>query len=416
MFRLLSRRAATLVGKLSFPPTNPGISRFSSGGSDGVPVAVQIVNYALNLARSQKSDESYGQALLVMEQGLANFRREENVQDNAAGVVLLGMSTLLSEREDLGGAREKLLQVVDSTHSCSAVKVAAVEALAAINLEMGQDAASSTVADSCPHMLADKDDTSDHMFVRARAVKGLVELVSGNLEAAQMCFTGPEYEKMVSDEGISGNVPLSHGEFLHTCGKLSLAKEFYQKALDTSLTEDFSEQSSSFSAANMSPKEVSLGAMCALGQLATHTGNFQDAEDMLMKALTKAEELYGSKHPKVGVILTSLGIMFGQKATMERSSSLLIQEGLYRRAIEVLKAPSMDHEGLQVERSDIIALARGGYGETLGVQQNRKGEGERMKKWAESVWRNRRLSLAQALDISEPSKVAVIDSRISRVL
>ena len=69
--------------------------------------------------------------------------------------------------------------------------------------------------------------------------------------------------------------------------------------------------------------------------------------------------------------------------------------------------------------SDPIILIdyAGGYAEILCVQQNRKAEGERMKSWAESAWRNRRLSLAEALDISEPSSmVPVIDARISRVL
>lgn len=59
----------------------------------------------------------------------------------------------------------------------------------------------------------------------------------------------------------------------------------------------------------------------------------------------------------------------------------------------------------------------GGYGEALSVQQNRKDEGEKMKRWAEAAWRNRRLSLAEALEISEPSlKLPVIDTRICRAL
>ncbi|OMO97238.1 hypothetical protein COLO4_14760 [Corchorus olitorius] len=93
--------------------------------------------------------------------------------------------------------------------------------------------------------------------------------------------------------------------------------------------------------------------------------------------------------------------------------------GLYRRALEFLKAPPLESKGAEtkLDRRDILALARGGYAEVLCVQQNRKAEGEKMKTWAEAAWRNRRLSLANALDISEPSsKVPVIDARISRVL
>lgn len=63
-----------------------------------------------------------------------------------------------------------------------------------------------------------------------------------------------------------------------------------------------------------------------------------------------------------------------------------------------------------------VDKSEGGYADLLCIQQNRKQEGERMKKWAESMWRNRRLSLAEALEFSEPSKSAVVDTRICRVL
>lgn len=94
--------------------------------------------------------------------------------------------------------------------------------------------------------------------------------------------------------------------------------------------------------------------------------NFSDAEELLTKALTKTEEHFGlfisnsllnffflsvcvfcfssflfcfdllhsllmnqstgSHHPKVGVVLTCIGLMFRWKAMKERSSSLLVQE------------------------------------------------------------------------------------------
>lgn len=67
--------------------------------------------------------------------------------------------------------------------------------------------------------------------------------------------------------------------------------------------------------------------------------------------------------------------------------------------------------------STLLVDCAGGYAEALCVQQNRKGEGERMKRWAEAAWRNRHLSLAEALRISESfNKVPVIDARIGRVL
>ncbi|KAF5176265.1 Tetratricopeptide repeat (TPR)-like superfamily protein [Thalictrum thalictroides] len=132
----------------------------------------------------------------------------------------------------------------------------------------------------------------------------------------------------------------------------------------------------------MVPVEVLLGATCALGQLEAHSGNFSDAEEILTRALTKAEEHFGPHHPKVGVILTCIALMFRHKAKLEHSSALLIQEGLYRRAIEMLKAPSLETEGEEsmVQRNDIVALARGGYADILSVQESRKAEGNRMRK------------------------------------
>lgn len=40
-----------------------------------------------------------------------------------------------------------------------------------------------------------------------------------------------------------------------------------------------------------------------------------------------------------------------------------------------------------------------------------------MKSWAESAWINKRISLSEALTLSEPlGKVAIIDARTTRVL
>ncbi|RZC78922.1 hypothetical protein C5167_003135 [Papaver somniferum] len=54
--------------------------------------------------------------------------------------------------------------------------------------------------------------------------------------------------------------------------------------------------------------------------------NFADAEKMLTSALTKAEEHFGSRHPKVGVVLTCIALMARHKAKLEHSSSILMQE------------------------------------------------------------------------------------------
>ncbi|KAK2972332.1 hypothetical protein RJ640_014390, partial [Escallonia rubra] len=306
--------------------------------------------------------------------------------------------------ENFDGAIDKLQRIKDLSISSVAVKVAAAEALAGLHLELCQDDAASVHADLCLQLLdiikleIDSPHDIGVLDARIKTIKGLVEFVLGN-------------------------VALSHGEFLHATRKLSMAKEYYKKAIQgISENNDFSDPYN-LAACNMTTEEVLLAATCGLGQLEAHLGNFADAEEILTRALTRAEEHFGSRHPKVGVVLTCIALMFRHKATVKHSSALLVQEGLYRRAIELLKAPPLESKGIEniaylINITLIQLVIRiGGYAETLCLQQNRKAEGERMKSWAETAWGNRRLSLAEALEVSENSSMMpVIDARISRVV
>ncbi|BFG36226.1 hypothetical protein CerSpe_225000 [Prunus speciosa] len=423
----LSRAAATVARTAKLGPSllqrSPPSRLVHDGinGSNANPVALQMINYALSHARSQKSDESYAQGLLVLEQCLSTQPSEgqDPAGDNSRGMVLLAMSTLSSERGNFDEAMDKLQKVQDLTSSSIGVRVAALEALVGLHLELEQDDTSSVLADKCLELLVKNEPgsnggDSEVIHARARAVKGLVELVHGNTVSAEYFFRGLE-----DNLEITGSTALSYGEFLHASQKFSLAKDVYQNVIQGGSNNKEFSNSNELAACNMSPEEVSLAATCALGQLEAHLGNFADAEEILTRALTITEEHFGSHHPKVGVVLTCIALMFRRKAMLEHSSALLIQEGLYRRAIVLLKAPPFETEGTEakVDRSDIVALARGGYAEVLCVQQNRKDQGEKAKSWAEAIWRNRRLSLAQALDVSNTnSEVPIIDARISRVL
>lgn len=387
-------------------------------GLNSNPVVLQMINYALSHARSQKSDESYSQGMLVLEQCLSTQPSDGQLAESWRGVSLLAMSTLLYERGNYVEAIEKLQKVENFKNSILGVRVAAMEALAGLYLQLGQDDTSSVVADKCLQ-LCEKHKPENYKTYgavnsRANAVKGLVELAHGNLESAESFFKGLQEE-----EGCTGSAALSHGEYLHATRNFLLAKKFYQKVIEVLAEQkDFSDMNT-LGSCNMALEEVALAATFALGQLEAHMGNFGDAEEILTRTLTKTEELFGSHHPKVGVVLTCLALMFRNKAMQERSSALLIQEGLYRRALEFLKAPPLESEGVEtkVDRTDIVALARGGYAEALSVQQNRKDEGERMKRWAAAAWRNRRVSLVEALNFSEPSnKPLVIDARTSRTM
>ncbi|KAG0477457.1 hypothetical protein HPP92_014298 [Vanilla planifolia] len=247
-------------------------------------------------------------------------------------------------------------------------------------------------------------------------MKGLSHLILGELKSAEELF-GDLKEELEDREGQTRNFCLCHAEFSHATGKLSVAKDLYGKVMLVSKKEGFLDDSC-LASSNMISEEVLLAATCALGQLLSHSGMFVEAEELLTMALTNAESHFGPTHPKVGIILTCIAMMYKQKAKAEGSSAILVQEGLYRRAIDMLKAPALDDQDASCElgKKDVIALARGGYADVLCIQQNRKTEGERMKKWAEAAWRNRRMSLAEALELSQPSRYPIVDTRICRVL
>ncbi|XWS67101.1 hypothetical protein CRYUN_Cryun05aG0257900 [Craigia yunnanensis] len=228
------------------------------------PVTVQMINYALSRVRSQKSDESYAQGMLILEQYLSTQSSESEGQftQNSIGTVLLAMSTLLYERGSFEEAIEKLHRVQGLTQSSLGVRVAVTEALVGLYLQLDQDDTSSVLADKYFELL-DKDDlksnggSKESVIARAKAMKGLVELVSGNLESAISFFQGLQ-------DNEDRNVRIFQ--------------------------------------------------------------NFGAAEEILTKALTKTEEYLGSNHPKVGVVLTCIALMSRNKARQEHSSSLLIQE------------------------------------------------------------------------------------------
>ncbi|KAG5553948.1 hypothetical protein RHGRI_011722 [Rhododendron griersonianum] len=385
-----------------------------------IRVATKLSRAAKTVSRSgivfDKEDETYARALLVLEQCLAIQQ-----DDNSKGMVLLGMSTLFYERGNFSEAIDRLHKIEDLNISSMGVRVAATEALVGIYLELGQDDTASAVAEVCRQLMdAIKLEIGtgfvlEVLDARTKAIEGLVKLVRGKLKKAESFFLGVE-----DDKYFTGNVALSYGEFKHVQHDFSMAKKLYGMA-----TQEMPDDNKDFkipyylAACNIVSEEVEMAATCTLGQLESHLGNFGVAEEILTRALTIAEKHFGSHHPKVGVILTCIALMFRQKAMREQSSSLLIQEGLFRRALDLLKGPPLEVEGALAKdcRRDILALARGGYAETLCVQQKRKDEAEKLRSLAESAWRNPRLSLAEALDVSEhSSKVPVVDARISRVL
>ncbi|KAL3839500.1 hypothetical protein ACJIZ3_024091 [Penstemon smallii] len=249
------------------------------------PVALEMINYA----------DSYARGLLILEQC-----ESTQPDHNSKALVELARSTLLFERGSHDVAIERLRKIQDLSLSSIAVKVAASEALVGIHLEHYQEDVASEVADIALQLLdtirleISNESGFEVLEARAKALKGLIELICGKLDSAQSFFEGVEKVNC-----FTGNASLSCGEFFHGMRKFSIAKELYEKVIER-------------------------------------------MRYILTSALKKMEERLGPHHPKVGVVLTCTALMYRLKATAERSSSLLIQEGLYRRAIDLLKAPPLE--------------------------------------------------------------------------
>lgn len=391
------------------------VTAAAGGATQTERVAAEMVRYALGGAVHRSSPE---EAMRILEQGASNLQGGGEGSAEAVGLLMLAMSTLLYRSGRRQDAMEKL-KATQQVAPSAVFRVAAWEALMGLHMEAGQEM-SYLISPNDSVDLSIKYDSKwsdqDHLKFRVNAVRGLVTLLNGETESAAQLFDD-WCRDFSRGENQTENAAVSYGEYLHCVGDFQMAAQVYEKILEAFCMDDMS--GNLLAAGNMVPEEASLGATCSYGQLLSHSGKFAEAEDYLTRALQKAEEQFGANHPKVGIILTCVARMYKLKAKSEGSTSIMVQEGLYRKALEVLKAPAINSEGTskQVDWRDIISLARGEYAELLLIQSNRKAEGERMKQWAEDAWRNRRLTLAQALEFSEPSKpTVVVDTRIGRVV
>ncbi|KAM3410877.1 hypothetical protein ACQJBY_002846 [Aegilops geniculata] len=381
---------AALARALSGPKPRPPLARHYAAVGETQPerVAAEMVRYALGGAGHQSPSED---AMRILEQGASNLQGGGEGAAEAVSTLMLAMSTLLYRSGRRKDAMEKL-KATQQVAPSAAFRVAAWEALMGIRMEASQDVSSSMSPNDSVDLSIKEEEIKwsdqDHLKFRVDAIKGLAALLNGEIDSAQTLFGGPNSCYAAVDNNKTENAVFTYGEYLHCTGDFPLATQMYEKVLEAASREDIS--GNLLAAGNMAPEEVSLGATCSYGQLLSHSGKFDEAEDYLTRALQKAEEQFGSNHPK----------------------------GLYRKALEVLKAPAINSEDTrrQIDWRDIISLARGEYAELLLIQSNRKAEGERMKEWAEDAWKNRRLTLAQALEFSEASKPTVVDTRIGRVI
>ncbi|KAK3138586.1 hypothetical protein QOZ80_5AG0370780 [Eleusine coracana subsp. coracana] len=404
------------LARMLVAPKPRGPRQFAATAGETQPerVAAEMVRYALGGAVQRSSPE---EAMRILEQGALNLQGGGEGSAEAVGWLMLAMSTLLYRSGKRQDAIEKL-KATQQVAPSAPFRVTAWESLMGLQMEAGQEISSSMSPNDSVDMSIKDDDLPDqeHLKFRVNAVKGLIALLNGETDSAAQLFADG-CRDFAGGKNHTENATLSYGEYLHCVGDFSMATQVYERVLEAMSMEDMSRNL--LAAGNMVPEEVSLGATSSYGQLLCHSGKFAEAEDYLTRALKKAEEQFGASHPKVGIVLTCIARMYKLKAKSEGSSSIMVQEGLYRKALEVLKAPAISSEGTskQMEWRDIISLARGEYAALLLIQSNRKAEGERMKEWAQDAWRNRRLTLAQALEFTEPSKpTVVVDTRIGRVV
>ncbi|KAL9321926.1 hypothetical protein ACSQ67_009979 [Phaseolus vulgaris] len=327
-----------------------------------VPDAIDMIKYALKLWRRERSLGAFRMGLWVLKHCISTELTEgkDPKRENSKGMAMLAIGEYTE-------AIEKLEDVQELTNSYLGVIVAALETQAGLYLELRQDDLAAAVADKCMKVVENQRQAKDFEvqandfkahFLRAKALKGLIELVNGNVDSAEDFFDKSHHDYKYWD----GTACLSYAEFLHKKQDYAKAKEVYYSVVHGAV--QIKRAGNPYlGAANMSVDELIVGSMCALGQLDAVTGNSW-AEYSLGQALNRAEEAYGdSKHPTLGVALASIALMYRRKAIQEHSSSLLIQEGLYRKVMDILKFPSEETktEGAAplVDGSDIAALARG---------------------------------------------------------
>jgi hypothetical protein len=109
-----------------------------------------------------------------------------------------------------------------------------------------------------------------HLKCRVNAIKGLIALLNGETESAQLFFDGCKDLCAGVGNKQTENAVLSYCEYLHCVGDFPLATQMYERVLEALTMEDMS--GNFLATCNMVPEEVSLGATCSYGQLLSHSG------------------------------------------------------------------------------------------------------------------------------------------------
>ncbi|KAL3686023.1 hypothetical protein R1sor_004045 [Riccia sorocarpa] len=412
-------------------------SSTDSSESDGEAIASQMIDYA---ASSKKDESAQLEAVRVLEQGLNFLQSRGSAATQAAGKVMLTLATVHWDGGNLADALDVLQEAANLEGASLEMRVTAMEALIGVLLRMHKDSDALAEAHKCLKLVKEADGlpkgVRQELEFRATATVQFVEHVS------KFKYTGDILDmsglsswltdKDAQIDGVAAAL-LGLGECAHSRANLSQAKDLYEKAAalaDSSL----SKRTSGMSAGAMNSREVLMGALASLGQVALHSGNFDEAEVQLTKALNYSEQISGDRHPRVGAVLACLADVYAKRGKARGTGDLTLTEGLYRKASELLRAPLPDdpESGKDSDLGDVAAIARARYGAFLSHMKKRESEASKLQAWAAATWKGPR-SLADVLEIegssktrnvthtkneedTEIGKCVVVDVRLGRVL
>lgn len=348
--------------------------------------AMDMIKYA----KSLKSEEpSYSEAVRILQQGLSFLSKAENPSSHMAFERLqLNLATIHANLSNFEAAIDCLKEVLNSNSAPLLTKGAALEALTALSLQMHQDKAAMDYAVDFGN-LWEKEGARSVGAEHSRDIKyevlALRRLAEMPNHSEPSDIQGPSPHDL---ENVSGASVLALAQFHHVQGNFAAAKDLYEKALISSRKELESGEFS-LSAISMVPEAVHVGAMTGLGQLLTVTGSFEEAEQHLTEALKETEKKKGEKHPQVGVILACVGNLYEQRGAAQGSSEMLLTEGMYKSALDLMKAPPLDsaardQSGRLVE---VVTLTRAHLGGLLAPAAHRCSEVEKLKNWVEASWK-----------------------------
>ncbi|KAI5075342.1 hypothetical protein GOP47_0009418 [Adiantum capillus-veneris] len=388
--------------------------------------AMDMIKYA----KSLKSEEpSYSEAMRILQQGLSFLSATDNSSSHMAfGRLQLSLATIHAKMSNFEAAADCLKELLNSNSAPLITKGAALEALTALCLQLHQDKVAMDYAldfgrlwEKEGALSVDSEDSRDIKY-EALALRRLAEMPNPTESS--------DKEVVVSTdaENVSAAAVLALAQFHHVQGNFSAAKELYEKAVINSKKEVESSEFS-LSAMSMVPEAVHVGAVAGLGQLLTVTGDFEEAEQHLTHALKETEKNKGEKDPQVGVILACIGSLYEQRGAAQGSNEMLITEGMYKSALDLMKTPPLNNVKEQGWRlAEIVALTRARLGVALAPAQYRRSEVQKLRDWVEATWKNsrplpelgylNRLLAGESKDEvmkESKGKSSVVDVRLERV-